>query len=145
MRLAVLEREAQRAVGLRVAGEDDDPGRVAVDAVDDPQPRAELPLEPLLQAQLRRLAAGRDHRLAGRLVGRDDVVVLVQQRLDAHGPRLPPTSRATAHAWGHGARRAPTRCVQRLSTGFGFAAVVRTAAGFGDQNAGSFARTSFVT
>ena len=88
----MLEGQAQRAVGLGVPREEHDPGRVAVDAVDDPQAPADLSLEAVLEAGRGVLAPGGNHRETGRLVDRHDVAVLAQD--DETGSLAQRSSRA---------------------------------------------------
>jgi hypothetical protein len=77
--LPVLEGQAGRAVGLCRRREQQDARGVAVDAVDDVDAATDLSLQALLHAHLGRLAAGRDHRLAGRLGDGDERAVVVEQ------------------------------------------------------------------
>jgi hypothetical protein len=78
--LAVLEGHRQRAMRVGRTREDDEAGRLAVESMHDPHARADLRLEPPMQAGVTRPASGRDHRLTGVLRHGDQVGVLMEDR-----------------------------------------------------------------
>jgi hypothetical protein len=78
--VTVLERLRQRAVRRRRTGEHHHARRLAIEAVHDPQPAANLRRRAPVDGRVERPARRRDHRHASRLVHHHQRGVLVQQR-----------------------------------------------------------------